>query len=481
MDYGALPPEINSGRMYAGPGSGSMLAAAAGWAGLAAELRSGAASYSLAISELSSGPWVGPSSTAMVTAAAPYVAWMGATSEQAELAAMQAQAAVAAYEAAFGMTVPPPEIVANRAQLMMLVATNFLGQNTPAIAATEAQYAEMWAQDAAAMYAYAGSSAAATTQVTPFTAAPETTNAGGLATQAAASTQAAVGGTVQEMLSQLISQITTALQGLAAPLQSFGSSSGLSGILSELLSGSSTATTIASPFGGLSSTSGFSTGGIASSVIAEYAALPGWAALSLGSSTEGTVFGPLFSVAMNQAAQASQAAAAAGAGAAGAAGAAAAPLGSGFAGAAGGLAGLGQAGSIGALTVPQTWGWAATAPAEMLGSVPMGMLAPAVAPLEAGAGLGFPFMFPGLGREAAAAGAGAVAGAAAVKYGPRLKVLARSPVAGYSDSDEPAVAPAPPAPKYPMPARFPTNGSAPPGYQPAIVYVPINGHAPADA
>ncbi|WP_252159672.1 PPE domain-containing protein, partial [Mycobacterium tuberculosis] len=41
-------------------------------------------------------------------------------------------------------------VVANRALLVALVATNFFGQNTPAIAATEAQYAEMWAQDAAA-------------------------------------------------------------------------------------------------------------------------------------------------------------------------------------------------------------------------------------------------------------------------------------------------------------------------------------------
>jgi PPE-repeat protein len=29
MDFGALPPEINSGRMYTGPGCGSTLAAAA--------------------------------------------------------------------------------------------------------------------------------------------------------------------------------------------------------------------------------------------------------------------------------------------------------------------------------------------------------------------------------------------------------------------------------------------------------------------
>ena len=31
MDFASLPPEVNSGLMYAGPGSGPMLAAAAGW------------------------------------------------------------------------------------------------------------------------------------------------------------------------------------------------------------------------------------------------------------------------------------------------------------------------------------------------------------------------------------------------------------------------------------------------------------------
>jgi PPE-repeat protein len=477
MDYGVLPPEINSGRMYAGPGSGPMLAAAAGWAGVAAEMRSGATAYGSLISELSSGPWMGPSSTAMAAAAAPYVAWMSATSEQAELATMQAQAAVAAYEAAFAMTVPPPVIAANRAQLLMLVATNLFGQNTPAIAATEAEYVEMWAQDAAAMYSYAGSSAAATTQIMPFTAAPETTNLGGVAAQAAASTQAA-GGTVQETLSQLMSTITTTLQSLATPLQGLASQSGLSEILSGLVGGSSSSGAIVTtPLGSLVSSSGISLGGIASSVITEYAVVPAWVALSMASTVLGPLFGSTMNMAAAQAMQASTAAAGAGA-----AGVAAAPLGSGFAGGLGGVAGLGQAVEVGGLSVPQTWGWTAGGPAAMLGSAPMGMMAPAVAPLEAGAGFGFPFMFPGMGRGAAAAGAGAVAGAAAVKYGPRLKVLARSPAVGYSDEDEPPKAALPPqAPKYPMPARFPTNGSAPPGYQPAIVYVPINGHAPADA
>ena len=98
----------------------------------------------------------------MTAAAGSYVEWLSATAAQAEQTAAQARAAAAAYEAAFALTVPPPVIAANRSLLAALVATNFLGQNTPAIAATEAQYAEMWAQDAVAMYGYAGSSASAT-------------------------------------------------------------------------------------------------------------------------------------------------------------------------------------------------------------------------------------------------------------------------------------------------------------------------------
>ena len=172
MDFGALPPEINSAKMYFGPGSGPMLAASAAWDGLAAQLHSAAASYSSVISELE-GSWTGPSAASMAAAAAPYAAWMTGTATQAEQAATQATAAAGAYEAAFAMTVPPPVIAANRSLLAALVATNFLGQNTPAIAATEVHYGEMWAQDAAAMYGYAGSSASAST-LTPFT--PPRTN-----------------------------------------------------------------------------------------------------------------------------------------------------------------------------------------------------------------------------------------------------------------------------------------------------------------
>ncbi len=217
MDFAMLTPEINSGRMYAGPGSGPMLAAAAAWDGLAGELNSTAASYRAVISGLSAGPWVGPSSASMAAAAGSYLEWMTATAAQAEQAATQAKAAAAAYETAFAMTVPPTVVAANRSTLMALVATNILGQNTSAIAATEADYAEMWGQDAAAMYGYAGSSAAAST-LTPFSPPPPTTNPAGMApavAQAVETPAQAIMSTGPQLMSALPQAL--AVRGGAAP------------------------------------------------------------------------------------------------------------------------------------------------------------------------------------------------------------------------------------------------------------------------
>ena len=205
LDFGALPPEINSGRIYSGPGSAPLLAAATAWDALASELQTTAASYGSTVTELTSSGWQGPSSTAMTDAAAPYTAWLSNTAAQAEQTASQAQAAAAAYEAAFAASIPPPVIAANRALLAALVATNFLGQNTPAIAANEATYAEFWAQDAGAMYSYAGAATTAS-QLTPFTAAPATTNETGQATQSAAAA-----GSGADSLSSWLTELNTEL------------------------------------------------------------------------------------------------------------------------------------------------------------------------------------------------------------------------------------------------------------------------------
>ena len=215
LDYGALPPEINSGRMYSGPGSGPLMAAASAWDSVAAELDTAATGYNSVIAELTGSPWLGPASRAMMSAVAPYMSWISAAAAQAEEAASQARAAAAAFETAFTLTVPPPVIAANRVLLATLVATNFFGQNTPAIAATEAQYMEMWAQDAAAMYGYAGSSAMAT-ELTQFIDPPNTTNAGAAGGQSAAVAQASATPAGESAVTQLIASVPQALQQLSA-------------------------------------------------------------------------------------------------------------------------------------------------------------------------------------------------------------------------------------------------------------------------
>jgi PPE-repeat protein len=224
MDFGIYPPEVNSARMYAGPGSGPMLAAAEAWGGLAAELHSAANSYQSVVSGLTAGSWSGPSSASMATAAASYTAWLTATAAQAEETGAQAKTAAAAYQTAFTSTVPPSMVTANRSRLMTLVATNLFGRNTQAIATTEAQYAEMWAQDTAAMYTYAGSSASATT-LTPFTPPQQNTNPSSSAGQAAAVSQATgtSAGNVQSTVSsvqQAFSAIPNALTSAATSAQS---------------------------------------------------------------------------------------------------------------------------------------------------------------------------------------------------------------------------------------------------------------------
>jgi PPE-repeat protein len=416
LDFAMLPPEINSARMYSGAGSGPMLAAASAWNGLAAELRSTALSYGSVLSALTSEEWHGPASASMAAAAAPYVAWMSATAVQAEQTATQAEAAAGAYETAFAATVPPPVIAANRAQLMALIATNILGQNTPAIAATEAQYAEMWAQDATAMYGYAGSSAAAT-QLTQFTEPQQTTSPSGLTAQFAAVTQAAAtpAGTQQSTLSQLMSALPTTLQGLASPSSATSFDGILSGLggLNPFVPGSAGDTTGLIGLLNLFSGNNTAFGALANSTLGNTIFSSGFYAPS---NTMGPFLSLLGAGAANSAGEAAEAAGQAASGAIGDAVA-------GPASAIGGLgsavsAGLGHAPVIGALSVPPSW----TVPAPLasplastLGGTPM------VPPPAMAAGM------PGMPMGGMA---GQAYGRAVPQYGFRPTFVARPPAAG---------------------------------------------------
>jgi PPE-repeat protein len=212
-----------------------MLAAAMAWDELAAALQSTANSYQAEITALTSGQWVGPSSASMVAAITPYLEWMRTSGAQAEETANQARTAAFAYETAFAETVPPPVVTANRAQLAALVATNVLGQNTPAIAATETEYAEMWARDTAAMLSYAGSTASAT-RLTPFAQPDQTTTSD--AAQSDAVTQAtgtAAGSARNAVTQQSFSAVPNLLTNAAvSPAAAADPPSGLN-LLSDLI------------------------------------------------------------------------------------------------------------------------------------------------------------------------------------------------------------------------------------------------------
>ncbi|WP_313901995.1 PPE family protein [Mycobacterium tilburgii] len=399
IDFGALPPEVNSARMYAGAGSTSMTTAASAWNFLAAELNSAALGCDAVVTQLVSEEWLGPASAAAVQALTLYVTWMKITAEQAEHTASQLTAAAAAFEGAFGATVPPSLIAQNRALLGQALQTNVLGQNASVIAQLEAQYGQMWAQDADTMYNYAAQASQAT-KVTEFKAAPQVTNPNGQAQQSSAVSAASgtAAGNAASTTAGAISQTPKALAAAATPTPTDP--------LTEvwfLLTGQSTLPhSLAEFVEGLSPFAGFAY------------------------NTEGL---PYFSVGMGNFGV--QIAKATGALTAPVAGAAATPKGlAGLGGMLGGgvahtapavAAGLGNAASIGKLSVPAVWSEAAPAISPAT-AVPVSAIS--AAPEAAGSGNllgGIPLA--GMGGSHGFAGSGP-------RYGFKPTVMARPPFAG---------------------------------------------------
>jgi PPE-repeat protein len=162
MCFGRVPPEINSGRMFNGAGSGSMVHAAEAWDQLAGSLRETSAYCRAVTVQLSQG-WQGTVAVAVIYKMAGYLGWLDITAEQAARAAAQAGTAADAHASVVAALVSPDAIIINRARLVVLAATNYLGQDSAAIADTESQYEQMWVADSAAMAAYARASADAST------------------------------------------------------------------------------------------------------------------------------------------------------------------------------------------------------------------------------------------------------------------------------------------------------------------------------
>ena len=363
LDFAWLPPEINSARIFAGAGSGPLHVAAAAWESLAADLAASASSFNSVIVGLTGGSWAGPASASMAAAAFPYVDWLGTAGAQAAAAAAQARAAASAFEGALTATVHPAVVEANRISLMTLIATNFLGLNTPAIFANEFDYVEMWAQDVAAMVGYHGGATAVAESLTPFSLPP--VDLAGLAANVGAQFTG-LATTASAAMSPAVQGVVAAAPGLVAGVQSAAASVPVQSLSSFAQLGAMPASMLIGPLM-QAGTSASSTAGLAGA-----------------SAGAGLVDAPKFVGDVNPMKG----------------------LGGGGAGLGGGMsAGLGNARLVGSMSVPPTW----------QGSVPKGMASSAMSGLGAnaaemaqaagaGAGGGMPMMPMPMGGGGAGGG-----------------------------------------------------------------------------
>lgn len=390
VDYGLLPPEVNSGRMWGGPGSASLTASAAAWQALAADLGSAGAAMQAVLEALTATSWMGPTSLTMAAAAAPYVVWMLAVATQCEQAAMAAAQAATAFEGAHAGVVPPPEIVENRVRLATLIATNFFGCNAAPIAATEADYDRMWAQDATVMYGYSADAAAVTGSLIPFAPPAPTTNPAGFGTQAAAVAKAGgtAAGNAAEKASAAGSDAATMMPGGMDPQAMLSMGPQLIGTIPQLLQG------FAQP------------------------AMQGFSAPMQSMGQFQSLLSPFMGLVANPGLMGG--AGATGAGPAAAAAGAAPAVGGGMGGLGSGIsAGLGGAGRVGGLSVPATWAASAQSGASGAPLAGTGAATPAAAPASTGG--------PGMGGApiAAMAPRDSDGNAGEPRYGTPVRVLPR--------------------------------------------------------
>ncbi|NUS45493.1 MAG: PPE family protein [Mycobacteriaceae bacterium] len=198
--YAALPPEVNVARLLAGAGAAPMFAASGAYSALAQTLNTLAATMQSQVQTMMN-TWSGDAAKTADPAFARYFDWLRTAAVGAQSDSARAGAQGAAYQSAVAAMPTVAEMVANRAAMAALVATNVAGATTAGIAATEANYLRMWTQAAAVMSAYDAETTQNVASAQQSTQAPDiVSKLSGLASA------------MNGPLSQLVQQIQQAVQ-----------------------------------------------------------------------------------------------------------------------------------------------------------------------------------------------------------------------------------------------------------------------------